>query len=109
VASPLFAHIFRPHNGPLNVELDKKPFLISENEMSDEIELVFSPMCGEVEREGHVFELHIYEDEERRWILEVVNASGTSIIWDERFLTDLEAVAAFELAIEEDGAESMLG
>jgi hypothetical protein len=77
--------------------------------MSDEIELVFSPMCGEVEREGHVFELHIYEDEERRWILEVVNASGTSIVWDERFLTDLEAVAAFELAIEEDGAESMLG
>lgn len=43
------------------------------------------------------------------WSLEVVNANGTSIVWDDAFATDRDADAAFRKALAEQGVQAFTG
>ena len=45
-----------------------------------------------VTRHGLTSQVEIYGDGEGRWILEVIDAQGTSIVWDEHFETGQEAL-----------------
>ena len=68
--------------------LERPPFA----QHDDESEFVESALSQRVTRHGVTVQVEIYGDGEGRWILEVVDAQGTSIVWDERFETDQEAL-----------------
>ena len=59
----------------------------------DDYPIIESPLCQKLLVEGHPFEISIYRGvDEPEWILEITNAKGTSIIPDERFKTDEDAL-----------------
>ena len=41
-------------------------------------------------------------------MLEVVNAAGTSIVWDDPFASDEDACAAFRKTVAEEGLQTFL-
>lgn len=49
--------------------------------------------------------MQIYGDGDGQWILEVLDAEGTSHVWDERFATDQAALDEAISALEEDPME----
>lgn len=65
--------------------------------------LTYSRHCQVVTHEGVGLEVQIYAGVEGGWILEVVNARGTSIVWDDRFETDDEAFEAFRKTLDQQG------
>ncbi|WP_280545981.1 MULTISPECIES: hypothetical protein [unclassified Halomonas] len=72
--------------------------------MSTEPELIQSPLSQSITRDGHTLQVDIYRlEEEVDWLLEVVNADGTSHVWDDRFTTDQAALGALHAAIDEEG------
>jgi hypothetical protein len=54
----------------------------------DDPKLIDSEHCGVVSRDGVTVELHIYRLEQSKWTLEVVDADGTSVVWQQEFDTD---------------------
>jgi hypothetical protein len=58
----------------------------------DQPELIESALSQRVTRHGVTVQVEIYGDGEGRWILEVIDAQGTSIVWDEHFETDQDAL-----------------
>ncbi|MBV1690478.1 hypothetical protein KRR38_23040 [Novosphingobium sp. G106] len=66
-----------------------------------------SPLSRTVRRDDRSVEVQIYRDmAEPRWTLKIVNQAGTAIMWTEDFLTDQDALRAFEADLERDGIES---
>ena len=61
-----------------------------------------SPLSQTILCQGQAMDVQIYEDGEGRWILEVINAGGTSFVWDDRFDTEEDALAEAHRALEED-------
>jgi hypothetical protein len=60
-------------------------------------------------KDGITVDVRIYRlEDEPKWLLEVVNEDGSSIVWDDLFDTDDEAFMAFEEAVEEDGMTTFL-
>lgn len=58
---------------------------------------------------GYRLQIEIYRlDDRPGWTLEVVNESGTSIVWDELFDTDRQAHAAFMDTLAREGLEAFL-
>ena len=59
--------------------------------------LVTSGLSGRVTQDGITVEICICRlEHEKLWTLEVVNAAGTSVVWDEQFSSDEEAYAEFK-------------
>jgi hypothetical protein len=55
--------------------------------------------------DGSIYEIEIYRLEtDATWILEVVDKEGTSIVWDEQFKTDQDALTEALRTIREEGA-----
>jgi hypothetical protein len=77
--------------------------------LSEEPELVMSPLCQTLTVEGHTLQIEIYRGGSSQWILEVVDALGTSIVWDDQFQTDQLAFAEFSRTIREEGIGAILG
>ena len=76
--------------------------------MSDP-EIVMSPLCQEISKDGTKIQVDIYRGEdESGWILEVVDEENASTVWDEPFDTDQEALDAVLIVIEKDGIRSLL-
>ena len=76
----------------------------------DEYELVASPLSQRLLVEGHPFEINIYRGvDEPDWVLEIVNAKGTSIIPDQRFKSDQDALGAALADFENEPIEEFLG
>ncbi len=72
--------------------------------MSTEPELIQSPLSQSIMRDGHALQVDIYRlEDEVDWVLEVVNETGTSHVWDDRFATDQAALDAVHEAIDEEG------
>lgn len=61
-----------------------------------------SPLSQTIVCQGQAMDVQIYEDGEGRWILEVINAGGTSFVWDDRFDTEEGALAEARRALKED-------
>lgn len=61
-----------------------------------------SPLSQMILCQGQAMDVQIYEDGEGRWMLEIINAGGTSFVWDDRFDTEEDALAEARRALEED-------
>jgi uncharacterized protein len=70
--------------------------------MTDEIELIHSPLTQTYSAEGHTLRIQIYRSPDSSWILEVVDEQGTSTVWDDPFDSDKVALEAAFVAIEEE-------
>ena len=77
--------------------------------MTEEFEVKMSPLCQAVSREGKTVQIDIYEDGEDGWILEVVDEYNNSVVWDDPFKTDEEALKEALSTIEKDGIASLIG
>lgn len=70
---------------------------------SNDPEVIDSKHSGFITRDGVTVELCIYRLEDTKWTLEVVDADGTSTVWDDEFDTDDDALAEFERTVRESG------
>jgi uncharacterized protein len=77
--------------------------------MNDEdFEIIYSPLEQQFTQDGQSLEICIYKSDGSSWALEIIDAGGTSTVWDEQFDTDQEALDAALRAINEDGIEAFL-
>ena len=78
--------------------------------MTDQMpNIVYSELGGHFNQDGVSVEVVIVKLEGgSEWTLEVVNANGTSIVWDDAFLDDHEAYAEFQRTVTEEGMEAFL-
>lgn len=67
--------------------------------------IVSSPLCQTIERDGHTLKIEIYREENKQWILEAVDAKGTSHVFEDTFETDQQALDALLNEIEENGVK----
>ena len=68
-----------------------------------------SPLQQRHTSKGHTVEICIYKfEQDTEWVLEVVDAGGTSTVWDDKFATDKAALEEALRSIEVDGIESFL-
>lgn len=71
--------------------------------------IVTSGLSRKVQRDGITVEVNIYRlEDEPGWALEVVNAKGTSTVWDELFETDDAANAEFLATVAKEGMTAFL-
>jgi len=69
--------------------------------------LVFSGAGQEVIVEGEPFRIEIFRlERDDEWTLEVVDENGTSIVWDETFVSDTKAFDVAVATIRTEGAQS---
>jgi len=68
----------------------------------DDRGLIQSPLNQTVTRNGVTVEVHIYKGDESDWILEMVDAAGTSHVWDNEFETDQQAFDEAMRALDEE-------
>jgi len=100
-------------SGVLNDKLldSSRPIMrMSKADMSEkEPNLITSGLSGHQTTNGITVELCIYRLENSSgWTLEVVNASGTSIVWDNTFQTDIAANEEFQRTVNEEGMATFL-
>ncbi len=74
--------------------------------MKEEPDLVMSPLCQAVTQDGYTVELHIYGNGKTDWILEVVDETGASTVWNEQFASDDLAFAEFQRTVKVEGIRS---
>jgi len=60
--------------------------------MEDDLELEYSPLCQSISSGGKSVQVHIYNDGEGKWILEVEDEFGNSTVWNDLFDTDSAAL-----------------
>ena len=71
--------------------------------------LVHSGLSRIVTKDGVTVKVSIVRlENETSWSLEVVNSSGTSIVWDDLFSSDDDAFAEFERTVAEEGIRTFL-
>ncbi len=71
--------------------------------------IVKSGLSRTVKKDGVTVEVSIIRlEHETEWSLEVVNATATSIVWDDLFASDDEAFAEFEQTVAEEGMRAFL-
>ena len=73
-----------------------------------EPDIIDSPLCRTIERDGISLRVEIYSGDDRQWILEVVDQGGTSIVWDDKFTTDQAALDELMKTIELEGIRSIV-
>jgi hypothetical protein len=72
-------------------------------------ELIESALCRQITQDGVPLTINIVRiATEPGWSLEVVNAKGTSIVWNDTFATDREADAAFRNVLADEGVQAFL-
>jgi len=77
--------------------------------MDDDYEIVMSPLCREVTRDGSTVEILIYRGEhDDEWILEVVDEYGGSTVWDDPFPMEKFALDEAMRVIEEEGITAFM-
>ena len=74
----------------------------------DDPQIAYSPLCGEITRDGVTVRVQIYRlaEGEEGWSLEVIDHEGASTVWDDLFVTDKEAYAEFYRTLEREGIRS---
>ncbi len=65
--------------------------------------VIDSPLSREFTRDGITVEVRIYRLEDSKWTLEVVDATGTSHVWDDEFETDHAARTEFLRTVDTEG------
>ena len=66
--------------------------------------LIYSDLNRCFIKDGVSVQVNIFRaDTDTEWLLEVINASNTSICWDDPFETDEDALAEFMRVVETEG------
>ena len=74
-----------------------------------EPELIYSPLCRKLRRQGLTFKVSIYRGEdEDAWLLELEAPTGGSTVWDDRFTSDADALNEAVEALDRDGVAEFL-
>ncbi len=77
--------------------------------IEEEPNIVTSGKSQRVIIDGYPFSIQIYRVEtDQNWMLEVVDQDGTSHVWDDQFVSDMDARNAAVHAIEEEGAVAFM-
>lgn len=76
--------------------------------MNDETDIIHSPLEQTFSAEGHRVHIHIYRSMHSQWVLEVVDESGVSTVWDDLFETDTQALAEALMAIQSEGLANFI-
>ena len=70
--------------------------------------IVKSGLSRTVKKDGVTVEVSIIRlEHETEWSLEVINSGGTSVVWDDQFVSDDEAFAEFERTVAEEGMRTL--
>jgi hypothetical protein len=69
----------------------------------DDPKIIESRHSGSFTKDGVTVEVCIYRLADTKWSLEVVDAEGTSYVWDEEFDTDDAAHREFVRTVETEG------
>ena len=77
--------------------------------MSDEFKLEMSPLSQPITVDEKTIQVDIYRGDNGGWILEVIDESNSSLVWDDEFETDAAALGEVKRTIEVDGIESLIG
>ena len=77
--------------------------------MNEEYEVKMSPLSKEYSEDGKAVQIYIYENSEGGWILEVTDEYNNSVVWDDIFETDEDALKEFKRTIKEEGIMSLIG
>ena len=75
--------------------------------MSDP-KLIQSALSRTIREDGNEVRIDIYRLETTDWSLEVVDETGTSTVWDDRFTTDQAALDESLKTIREEGIKTFL-
>ncbi|MBT4606967.1 MAG: UPF0149 family protein [Thiotrichales bacterium] len=67
----------------------------------EEYELIYSPLRQSIEHHSKTYQIEIYRSRESSWILEVYYPDGSSIVWEDEFHEDKDALAEGLKAIHE--------
>lgn len=77
--------------------------------MIDFPDIIRSPLCQTFTSDGLTVQIDIYRLEDSGgWTLELIDAEGGSIVWEEQFATDAAAFAEFTEGLEELGLEKLI-
>jgi uncharacterized protein len=68
--------------------------------MTEDIDIIHSPLEQTYSSDGHSVCIQIYRSADSQWILEVVDEHGASTVWDDQFETDKLALKEVLMAIE---------
>ena len=75
--------------------------------MDEDCKIIDSPLSRQITRNGVTIEVQIYRGEnDDGWILEVVDESGGSTVWQEPFATEVDALNEVLTTIKSEGIES---
>ncbi len=77
--------------------------------VDDDYEPTMSPLCQSIERDGKSVRVDIYDNGEGGWILDVVDEFGNSVVWDDHFPTDQEAMDEVLSTIDKEGIDALIG
>jgi len=77
--------------------------------MSNNPVIRMSSLCRAVSRDGQTVQIEIYEGDDGKWILEVVDEFNNSTVWNDQFNTDQQALDEAHKTITEEGIESLIG
>ncbi len=77
--------------------------------MSDENDLIFSPLQRSITQAEHTIAIHIYRLPDTDWTLEIVDEYDNSTVWDDTFKSDQQALDEALRAIEEETIHSFVG
>jgi hypothetical protein len=74
----------------------------------NEYEIKVDPLSQSLTRDGKTAEVHIYEGDLGKWILEVVDQYDNSTVWDDQLESDHLALAVALKTIDEEGIDSFI-
>lgn len=77
--------------------------------MPDHPRLIYSPLQQTFTADGKTVAIRIYRGAASGWTLEVVDQYNNSIIWDDEFATDQEALALARLELRDEGIAAFIG
>jgi hypothetical protein len=77
--------------------------------MTNEPELIYSPLEQTYTSSGKSVEINIYRLPDTGWTIEVVDQHGNSTVWDGEFATDQLAFDEVMRTISEEGIDVLIG
>jgi hypothetical protein len=76
---------------------------------SDDYEVKMSALSQQVTLDGKAVAIEIYQGDDAKWVLEVVDHHNNSTVWDDQFDTDLAALMEALETIKNEGIDSLIG
>jgi hypothetical protein len=79
------------------------------NNIDEDYVLINSPLSQQVTLDGKTVTIDIYQGDDAKWVLEVVDQHNNSTVWDDQFDTDLAALMEALETIKNEGIDSLIG